>query len=107
MTRIIAPEVCPDCGEGIVQPLAKAGRTRRGGQQIPADIKIPTCNHCGAEWMDDETALALASLDKKNDVKLALEALIGLINLALFLSLLIGVVGLLTMALNFILEKLI
>jgi hypothetical protein len=59
---------CRGCGVGEVRPLAKAGR--RGNYKnlelgIPADLKIPTCNNCGAEWMDRATAVSLdAALEK-------------------------------------------
>ncbi len=62
---IEAPSQCPDCG-GAVSPEGKPGRTRRtkggGTMEIPADVLIPTCRACGAEWMDDATARALAAL---------------------------------------------
>ena len=53
---------CRECGVGEIRPLAKAGR--RGSYKnlelaIPADLKIPTCNNCGAEWMDRTAATAL------------------------------------------------
>lgn len=24
--------------------------------QVPADLEIPTCDHCGTEWFDEATA---------------------------------------------------
>ncbi len=59
---------CRECGVGEVRPLAKSGR--RGNYknlelEIPAELKIPTCNNCGTEWMDRATASALdAGLEK-------------------------------------------
>jgi hypothetical protein len=57
---------CPDCG-GDVRLIAKPGRTRRaiGGarQPIPEHIEIPTCDSCGAEWLDAQTASVLSALD--------------------------------------------
>lgn len=51
---------CAECGSGTVVPLAVAGRatTHRflPGLPVPADLLIPTCDHCGAEWYDAETA---------------------------------------------------
>src|SRR5580658_6528834 len=48
---------CRECGIGKVRPLAKAGRAVRYKTfpqiEIPADIEIPTCDHCGTEWTND------------------------------------------------------
>lgn len=64
---IVAPSTCPDCG-GSVVPTQKFGRTRRapGGREmlVPYDIAIPTCDSCGAEWMDHDTAVTLSALDR-------------------------------------------
>ncbi len=53
---------CVECGEGKVRPLAKQGRQTRHKTmmlEVPADLEIPTCGHCGAEWFDDATARAV------------------------------------------------
>lgn len=54
---------CTECGHGTIQMTAKAGRTSpyRDMQEvpIPADFEIPTCDHCGNEWIDEDTAEAL------------------------------------------------
>ena len=53
---------CVECGEGTVRPLAKAGRKTRHKTmvlEVPADIAVPTCDGCGAEWYDDTTARAV------------------------------------------------
>ena len=50
---------CAECGEGTVHTLAKAGRKTRHKTmvlEVPADLEIPTCDRCGAEWYDDTTA---------------------------------------------------
>lgn len=50
---------CVECGEGRVRPLAKAGRQTRHKTmtlELPADLEVPTCDRCGAEWYDDTTA---------------------------------------------------
>jgi hypothetical protein len=50
---------CHNCGVGKIIPLAKAGRTEGyHGEifEIPADLEIPTCDHCGEEWFDLTTA---------------------------------------------------
>lgn len=50
---------CAECGEGRVRPLAKAGRHTRHKTmtlELPAEVEIPTCDKCGAEWFDDTTA---------------------------------------------------
>jgi hypothetical protein len=64
----VAPVGCPACVCGTVRPTGKPGRTRRmrdGGRMvIPEDLLIPTCDACGAEWLDHETAKSLAALDR-------------------------------------------
>lgn len=53
---------CHECGEGEIRPVAKAGRRSRYKTMelvVPADVKIPTCNNCGSEWMDLATAKAI------------------------------------------------
>lgn len=55
MTRL-----CGECGKRTVVPLAVAGRTSPWKHfpalPISADIEIPTCSNCGAEWIDRKTA---------------------------------------------------
>lgn len=53
---------CHECGTGKVVPVAKAGRQERYRTlllEIPAHVEIPTCDNCGAEWMDPATARAI------------------------------------------------
>jgi hypothetical protein len=53
---------CHECGTGKVIPVAKAGRQERYRTlmlEIPAHVEIPTCDNCGAEWMDPGTARAI------------------------------------------------
>jgi hypothetical protein len=54
---------CHACGEGRIRPLAKRGRRVRykaiPSMEIPAEIAIPTCDKCGAEWLDHATAHAI------------------------------------------------
>jgi len=55
----MVPRRCHACGTGRVVPVAKEGRTERyHGEvlEIPANLPIPTCDRCGAEWMDPDTA---------------------------------------------------
>jgi hypothetical protein len=43
----------------MVRPLAKPGRETRHAAttlELPSDVEIPTCDHCGAEWYDDTMA---------------------------------------------------
>jgi len=51
---------CCECGEGTIKLLTKAGRRRAYKQfaalEVPAELAIPTCDHCGAEWYNDEHA---------------------------------------------------
>lgn len=42
-----------------MRPLAKAGRQMRHKTmmlELPANVEVPTCDCCGAEWFDDTTA---------------------------------------------------
>ncbi|MEK7706036.1 MAG: hypothetical protein AAB426_13835 [Myxococcota bacterium] len=54
---------CRECGEGTVRKVSQAGRfaSFKTMQQleIPEDFEIPTCERCGAEWLDAKTAQAL------------------------------------------------
>jgi hypothetical protein len=64
---------CTHCGNGMMRALARAGRTRRarGGAQmpIPSDLPIPTCDGCGVEEVDRETAKKLAALDAPTEFR--------------------------------------
>ncbi len=57
------PRRCRECGEGMIRPLAKVGRRmpfrNMGALAVPSTLAIPTCDHCGNEWIDPETAEAL------------------------------------------------
>ena len=57
------PRRCRECGEGMVRPLAKAGRTtpfrNMSALAVPNTLAIPTCDHCGNEWIDPKTAEAI------------------------------------------------
>jgi hypothetical protein len=53
---------CHVCGKGQLRPVAKAGRRTHYKNlelEIPADIKIPTCDNCGSQGFDRQTAVAL------------------------------------------------
>jgi transcriptional regulator with XRE-family HTH domain len=50
---------CRECGIGTIRPIARAGRRMRHKTlelEVPAALAIPTCDNCGAEWMDRATA---------------------------------------------------
>ena len=51
---------CHECGVGHVQLLARPGRLTQhrnmANLAVPANLEIPTCDHCGAEWFDAATA---------------------------------------------------
>jgi hypothetical protein len=50
---------CRECGEGMVRLVAKPGRRTTYKfleLDVPADLAIPTCDHCGMEWHNDATA---------------------------------------------------
>ena len=62
MRKTMTMRRCRECGIGRIRPVAKAGRrTRYKAMQleIPRTIEIPTCENCGAEWMDRQTAQAI------------------------------------------------
>lgn len=76
-------KLCAECGERAVSPHAVAGRISPWKQfaslPVPADVQIPTCLNCGAEWIDRKTAAVLdAVLERaaaERLTKLAREAL--------------------------------
>ena len=57
------PRRCRACGEGMVRPLAKAGRRmpfkNMAALPVPASLAVPTCDYCGNEWIDPKTAKAI------------------------------------------------
>ena len=57
------PRRCRECGEGMILPLAKEGRRmpfrNMTALAVPSTLAIPTCNHCGNEWIDPKTAEAI------------------------------------------------
>ncbi len=60
---------CMECGKGTVRLVAAPGRQARHRTltlPVPADLKIPTCDNCGTEWIGDSSARKLdASLEKE------------------------------------------
>jgi hypothetical protein len=54
---------CHACGTGRVRRLKRPGRHvpywTLPALEIPASVAIPTCDSCGAEWIDRETARAI------------------------------------------------
>ncbi len=53
---------CVACAKGMVKLTAKAGRRewqRSVELEVPADFEIPTCTHCGEEYMNGEIAREL------------------------------------------------
>ena len=59
----LKPRRCRECGEGMVRPVAKAGRKmpfrNMAALTVPSTLAIPTCDHCGNEWIDPKTARAI------------------------------------------------
>lgn len=57
------PRRCRECGEGTIRPLAKKGRRmpfrNMSSLAVPRTLAIPTCDHCGNEWIDPKTAVVL------------------------------------------------
>ena len=73
------PVTCPQCGKGKISPLRKRGRTAQYkgfALEVPAELEIPTCGTCGAEWMDGATARKLdAALEAALQARLRADAL--------------------------------
>jgi NMD protein affecting ribosome stability and mRNA decay len=71
--------LCAECGKrATVAPLAKAGRRTLYRNfpdlEIPADLEIPTCSKCGAEWIDFQTAARIdAALAKVSAARMGNE----------------------------------
>lgn len=76
-------KLCAECGERAVAPRAVAGRTSPWKQfaslPVPAEVQVPTCSKCGAEWIDRKTAagldVALEQAAAETLTRLAREAL--------------------------------
>ena len=54
---------CRECGEGTVRLVAQQGRKavyKLLELDVPPTLVIPTCDHCGAEWHNDDTAAAFS-----------------------------------------------
>ena len=52
---------CRECGEGTVRLVAKPGRRATYKfleLHVPETLEVPTCDRCGTEWHNDETAEA-------------------------------------------------
>lgn len=52
---------CRECGEGMVRLVAKPGRRapyKFLEIDVPEALAVPTCDRCGTEWHNDETAAA-------------------------------------------------
>jgi hypothetical protein len=53
---------CAQCGEGTIRSVASAGRRewyKTMKVEVPADFMIPTCDHCGEEWLSVRQSQAL------------------------------------------------
>jgi hypothetical protein len=60
--KIAWPMSCPECGTGKIRPIARRRRIARHRTlmlEVPANLPIPTCDNCGTEWIDAETAKAV------------------------------------------------
>jgi len=55
--------ICPACNKGSIVDLKKPGRRTPYRNipdlEIPAELAIPTCDHCGEEWVDAATSARL------------------------------------------------
>lgn len=51
--------ICPECGIGEVVPVSDPKRTwphrTIPDLRLPSSVQIPTCSHCGEQWIDDAT----------------------------------------------------
>lgn len=56
-------ELCPACEVGHLHPVRKASRRMPIRQipdlEVPVDVPMPTCDHCGAEILGDGDLAAL------------------------------------------------
>ena len=53
---------CRDCNKGEVVASGGNGRVEKYKDKfitLPEDLLIPTCNYCGAEWMNESSAKAI------------------------------------------------
>lgn len=53
---------CAQCGKGTVRPVARAGRRewyKTMEVEVPKSFLIPTCDHCGEEWLSVRQSEAL------------------------------------------------
>jgi len=82
--------LCAECGHREVEPRARPGRTSPyknfAALRIPEDLEIPTCGHCGAEWIGAKDSERLdAALEKEAAAalsRLAQEALADITEVA-------------------------
>lgn len=60
------PQKCLHCGGKTVRPRRRPGRTIQyktiAALLLPADLMIPTCSRCCAEYLDAETAQQLEGI---------------------------------------------
>jgi hypothetical protein len=74
---------CRECGIGTISPQKGPGRFVRyktmANLEIPSDFEIPTCDNCGAEWLNKNAASkldeTLETLFRANLKKRAQEAI--------------------------------
>lgn len=59
-------EVCSTCGEGTVQSTFGPGRSVPDASgiafEVPSSFDLPTCDHCGAIWLDVQQSRSVARL---------------------------------------------
>lgn len=56
---------CHACSQGTIKLQAKAGRTwnyKHVLLEVPVHFEIPTCDHCGEQWLTPEKAEALEDI---------------------------------------------
>lgn len=54
---------CAACGKGQVVPVTKPGRRAAFRNipdlEVPESLELPTCEHCDAQWLDEDTTKRL------------------------------------------------
>ena len=73
---------CRECGVGMIRPATGKGRRAQYKNlelEVPEDLAIPTCDHCGARWFDRSSGASFDSAMEKAFVKALTERVRALI----------------------------
>jgi len=77
----MASRKCVACGKGEIKKIAKFGRrTKHRGMEIdvPSDLPIPTCDNCGEEFIDGDSARMIEAVLDTQVLKLRIFDAIGI-----------------------------